>query len=121
GVRSLSVPDRATMANMAPEYGATMGFFAVDEKTVEYLRGTGREQAEIEAFESYFRAQGLFGTPARGTIDYSQTLTRDLSTAAPGARGPDAPGDPHGDGQPLPPLRRAADNAGGQQRLQPLA
>jgi aconitate hydratase len=93
GVRSLSVPDRATMANMAPEYGATMGFFAVDEKTVEYLRGTGREPAEIEAFEAYFRAQGLFGTPASGSIDYSETLTLDLSTVAPSLAGPKRPQD----------------------------
>jgi aconitate hydratase len=93
GVRSLSVPDRATMANMAPEYGATMGFFSVDEKTVDYLRGTGREAAEIEAFEAYFRAQGLFGTPASGAIDYSETLTLDLSTVAPSLAGPKRPQD----------------------------
>jgi aconitate hydratase len=93
GVRSLSVPDRATMANMAPEYGATMGFFAVDEKTVDYLRGTGREAAEIEAFEAYFRAQGLFGTPERGAIDYSETLTLDLATVTPSLAGPKRPQD----------------------------
>src|SRR5213076_3520713 len=93
GVASLSVPDRATMANMAPEYGATMGFFSVDEKTVEYLRGTGREPAEIEAFEAYFRAQGLFGTPASGTIDYSETLSLDLSTVTPSLAGPKRPQD----------------------------
>ena len=93
GVAKLSVPDRATMANMAPEYGATMGFFAVDDKTVEYLRGTGRTAEEIEAFESYFRSQGLFGTPASGTIDYSETLTLDLSTVAPSLAGPKRPQD----------------------------
>src|SRR5476649_720677 len=93
GVGSLSVPDRATMANMAPEYGATMGFFSVDDKTVEYLRGTGRENAEIEAFEAYFRAQGLFGTPAAGTIDFSESLTLDLSTVAPSLAGPKRPQD----------------------------
>ena len=93
GVASLSVPDRATMANMAPEYGATMGFFSVDDKTVEYLRGTGREPAEIEAFEAYFRAQGLFGTPASGTIDYSETLALDLSTVTPSLAGPKRPQD----------------------------
>jgi aconitate hydratase len=93
GVAKLSVPDRATMANMAPEYGATMGFFSVDDKTVEYLRGTGRTEAEIEAFEAYFRAQGLFGTPASGTIDFSETLTLDLSTVAPSLAGPKRPQD----------------------------
>jgi aconitate hydratase len=93
GVATLSVPDRATLANMAPEYGATMGFFAPDEKTVDYLRGTGREKAEIEAFEAYFRAQGLFGTPREGDIDYSETLSLDLSTVAPSLAGPKRPQD----------------------------
>src|SRR5688572_4224530 len=63
GTANLSVPDRATIANMAPEYGATMGFFPVDEKTIEYFRGTGRTQDEIETFEAYFRVQGMFGIP----------------------------------------------------------
>ena len=63
GTRSLSLPDRATIANMAPEYGATMGFFPVDEKTIAYFKGTGRRKGEIEAFEAYFKAQGLFGVP----------------------------------------------------------
>src|SRR4051812_9989575 len=93
GVASLSVPDRATMANMAPEYGATMGFFSVDDKTVDYMRGTGRTAEEIEAFEAYFRAQGLFGTPASGSIDYSESLTLDLSTVAPSLAGPKRPQD----------------------------
>ncbi len=93
GVGSLSVPDRATLANMAPEYGATMGFFSVDEKTVDYLRGTGRENAEIEAFEAYFRAQGLFGTPASGSIDYSESLSLDLGTVTPSLAGPKRPQD----------------------------
>src|SRR3954447_6894655 len=64
GAASLSVPDRATLGNMAPEYGATMGFFAVDDKTIEYLRNTGRADEDVEALEAYFKAQGLFGTPA---------------------------------------------------------
>jgi aconitate hydratase len=93
GVASLSVPDRATMANMAPEYGATMGFFSVDQKTVEYMRGTGRTAEEIGAFEAYFRAQGLFGTPASGSIDYSESLTLDLSTVTPSLAGPKRPQD----------------------------
>ena len=93
GTALLSVPDRATLANMAPEYGATMGFFSVDDKTVEYMRGTGRTAEEIEAFEAYFRAQGLFGTPASGSIDFSESLTLDLSTVAPSLAGPKRPQD----------------------------
>ena len=93
GTALLSVPDRATLANMAPEYGATMGFFSVDDKTVDYMRGTGRTAAEIEAFEAYFRAQGLFGTPASGSIDFSESLTLDLSTVAPSLAGPKRPQD----------------------------
>src|SRR5207249_8372482 len=69
GAGSLAVPDRATIGNMSPEYGATMGFFAVDDKTVDYLRKTGRAEHEIDAFEAYFKAQGLFGMPPAGAID----------------------------------------------------
>ena len=65
GTRTLALPDRATIANMAPEYGATMGFFPVDERTIDYFKGTGRTQGEIEAFEAYFKAQQLFGVPCR--------------------------------------------------------
>jgi aconitate hydratase len=93
GTASLSVPDRATVANMAPEYGATMGFFPVDEKTVEYFRGTGRTDAEIEAFTAYFKAQGMFGIPRAGDIDYSQVLELDLSTVMPSVAGPKRPQD----------------------------
>ncbi|MCD6664966.1 MAG: aconitate hydratase AcnA, partial [Hydrogenophaga sp.] len=93
GTASLALPDRATIANMAPEYGATMGFFPVDEKTLDYFRGTGRSKAEIEAFEAYFRAQGLFGVPRRGEIDYSQVVTLDLGTVAPSLAGPKRPQD----------------------------
>src|SRR5271167_1163788 len=93
GAASLPVPDRATIGNMAPEYGATMGFFAVDDKTVEYLVNTGRTQEEIEAFEAYFRAQGLFGMPLAGAIDYSQTLELDLATVVPSLAGPKRPQD----------------------------
>src|SRR2546423_429604 len=63
GTRSLSLQDRATIANMAPEYGATMGFFPVDERTLEYFHGTGRSKEAVDAFEAYFKAQGLFGIP----------------------------------------------------------
>jgi aconitate hydratase len=93
GTASLALPDRATIANMAPEYGATMGFFPVDEKTLDYFRGTGRSKAEIEAFEAYFRAQGLFGVPRRGDIDYSQVVSLDLGTVAPSLAGPKRPQD----------------------------
>jgi aconitate hydratase len=93
GAASLPVPDRATIGNMAPEYGATMGFFAVDDKTVDYLISTGRTQEEIEAFEAYFRAQGLFGMPAAGAIDYSQTVELDLATVVSSLAGPKRPQD----------------------------
>lgn len=93
GTASLSLPDRATIGNMAPEYGATMGFFPVDEKTIDYFRGTGRTDAEISAFENYFRAQNLFGIPKAGEIDFTKTLTLDLSTVAPSLAGPKRPQD----------------------------
>jgi len=93
GTRSLSVPDRATIGNMAPEYGATMGFFPVDEKTLDYFRGTGRSEEAIEALEAYFRAQGLFGVPQPGEIEYSQVLRLDLSHVTPSVAGPKRPQD----------------------------
>jgi len=93
GTASLSVPDRATIANMAPEYGATMGFFPVDEKTIAYFEGTGRTRAEIDAFEAYYRAQGLFGVPRAGDIDYTKVLTLDLTSVAPSLAGPKRPQD----------------------------
>ncbi|MCE9660832.1 MAG: aconitate hydratase [Burkholderiales bacterium] len=93
GVAGLSVPDRATMANMAPEYGATMGFFPVDDKTIEYFEGTGRTKAEIEAFQAYFKAQGLYGVPRAGAIDYSQIVSLDLGTVTPSLAGPKRPQD----------------------------
>jgi aconitate hydratase len=93
GTRSLAVPDRATIGNMAPEYGATMGFFPVDEKTLDYFKGTGRTREQIEAFEAYFKAQGLFGVPAAGEIDYSETLSLDLGDVTPSLSGPKRPQD----------------------------
>jgi aconitate hydratase len=93
GAASLKVPDRATLANMAPEYGATMGFFPVDDKTLDYFRGTGRTDAEIDALEAYFKAQGLFGMPADGSIDYSETLELDLASVMPSLAGPKRPQD----------------------------
>jgi aconitate hydratase len=100
GTRSLALPDRATIANMAPEYGATMGFFPVDEKTMDYFAGTGRTKAEIEAFEAYFKAQGLFGVPgtegtadSMGKIEYSLVVQLDLGTVTPSLAGPKRPQD----------------------------
>ncbi|WP_374433954.1 aconitate hydratase AcnA [Inhella sp.] len=93
GTRTLALPDRATIANMAPEYGATMGFFPVDEKTVEYFKGTGRTKAEIEAFEAYWKAQKMFGVPKAGEIDYTSVVKLDLSTVAPSLAGPKRPQD----------------------------
>ncbi|MGA8007905.1 MAG: aconitate hydratase AcnA [Thiomonas sp.] len=93
GTASLSVTDRATIGNMAPEYGATMGFFPVDDKTIDFFKGTGRTKAEIELFEAYFKAQKLFGVPKAGQIDYSQTLSLDIGTVAPSLAGPKRPQD----------------------------
>ena len=93
GTRTLSLPDRATIGNMAPEYGATMGFFPVDEKTLAYFKGTGRTKTEIEAFEAYFKAQGLFGVANKGDIDYSQVVSLDLGDVTPSLAGPKRPQD----------------------------
>ena len=93
GTASLALPDRATIANMAPEYGATMGFFPVDEKTLAYFEGTGRTKPEIDAFEAYFRAQGLFGVPQSDAIDYSQVVKLDLGNVTPSLAGPKRPQD----------------------------
>jgi len=78
---------------MAPEYGATMGFFPVDDKTISFFQGTGRTKDEIEAFEAYFKAQKMFGVPKKGQIDYSTELELDLTTVAPSLAGPKRPQD----------------------------
>jgi aconitate hydratase len=93
GTESLALPDRATIANMAPEYGATMGFFPVDDKTIEYFKGTGRTKAEIEAFEAYFKAQKLFGVPKPGEVTYSSVVKLDLGSVTPSLAGPKRPQD----------------------------
>src|SRR4029077_6030499 len=89
----LTVPDRATIANMAPEYGATVGFFPVDAQTLTYLRQTGRSEEQIAATEAYYRRQGMFGPVRFGEVDYSQVLTLDLSTVTPNVAGPKRPQD----------------------------
>ena len=93
GAASLPLPDRATIANMAPEYGATMGYFPVDAESVNYLRGTGRTDEQCAAFESYFKAQQMFGMPKKGEIDYSVDLELDLASVQPGVAGPKRPQD----------------------------
>jgi aconitate hydratase len=93
GTESLTLTDRATIANMAPEYGATMGFFPVDEATIDYFKGTGRSKAEIAAFESYFKAQNLFGVPKAGDIDYTRVVELNLASVAPSLAGPKRPQD----------------------------
>jgi aconitate hydratase len=93
GATSLSLTDRATIANMAPEYGATMGFFGVDEETCNYLRATGRTTAQVDAFRNYFKAQGLFGIPRKGEIEYSQLLEVNLADVTPNVAGPKRPQD----------------------------
>ncbi|MCD0505112.1 aconitate hydratase AcnA [Bordetella petrii] len=93
GTASLSVAERATIGNMAPEYGATMGFFPVDARTIDYFEGTGRTPEEIAAFEAYFKAQKMFGVPKAKDVDYTKLLTLDLSTVAPSLAGPKRPQD----------------------------
>ncbi|HOX56441.1 MAG TPA: aconitate hydratase AcnA [Candidatus Paceibacterota bacterium] len=93
GAAALPVVDRATIANMAPEYGATMGFFPIDEECVNYLRATGRSEEHCRAYENYYRAQGMFGMPKRGQIWYSVELELDLGTVVPSVAGPKRPQD----------------------------
>ena len=93
GTAALTLPDRATIANMAPEYGATMGFFPVDDVTVQFMKNTGRTDEEVAAFEAYFKAQNLFGIPKAGDIDYSNVLELDLSSIQPSMAGPKRPQD----------------------------
>src|SRR2546428_824280 len=93
GAASLPVPDRATIGNMSPEYGATMGFFPIDQESVAYLRATGRSDEQCAAFENYFRAQKMFGIPRKGEIDYSVDLELNLSDVQPAVAGPKRPQD----------------------------
>ena len=93
GAAALPLVDRATIANMAPEYGATMGFFPIDEECVNYLRATGRSEEHCKLYENYYRAQGLWGIPTAGQIDYSQVVELDLSSVRPSVAGPKRPQD----------------------------
>jgi aconitate hydratase A / 2-methylisocitrate dehydratase len=93
GAASLPLPDRATVGNMAPEYGATMGYFPVDAESVNYLRATGRTEEQCIAFENYFRAQEMFGMPRKGEVDYSVDLELDLAVVQPSVAGPKRPQD----------------------------
>jgi len=93
GAASLTVPDRATLGNMAPEYGATLGYFPVDEQTLRYLRATGRSAADVAVCEAYYRAQGLFGMPRPGDLDYSRVIEVDLGSITPSVAGPKRPQD----------------------------
>jgi aconitate hydratase len=93
GTAALTLPDRATIANMAPEYGATMGFFPVDDVTVDYMRNTGRTDEEVDALSAYFKAQNLYGIPQVGSIDYSSVVELDLNSIEPSLAGPKRPQD----------------------------
>jgi aconitate hydratase len=93
GATALPVVDRATIANMAPEYGATMGFFPIDAECVNYLRATGRSDEAVKTYENYYKAQGLWGIPKKGEIQYSQELELDLNSVVPSVAGPKRPQD----------------------------
>src|SRR5580700_97208 len=93
GATALPVVDRATIANMAPEYGATMGFFPIDAECTDYLRNTGRSPEHIALYEAYYKAQGLWGVPQKGQIDYSQEIELDLAGVVPSVAGPKRPQD----------------------------
>jgi aconitate hydratase len=93
GAAALAVTDRATIANMAPEYGATMGFFPVDEETCQYFLQTGRSKEHVDTLRNYFKAQELFGMPEPGDIEYSQTLELNLGDVQPSVAGPKRPQD----------------------------
>jgi len=93
GAAALPLVDRATIANMAPEYGATMGFFPIDAECTNYLRATGRTDEAVKTYENYYKAQGLWGIPKKGDIQYSVELELDLGTVLPSVAGPKRPQD----------------------------
>ena len=89
GIKSLTIPDRATVSNMCPEYGATVAMFPVDEQTIEYLKLTGRDEEQVDLIEKYFKAQGLFGS--QNDVNYSRVIELDLGTVKPSVSGPSLP------------------------------
>ncbi len=93
GAARLTVTDRATISNMAPEYGATMGYFGVDEKTLDYFTATGRPAEQVETIRNYFKAQEMFGIPRSGEVDYTQVIELDLGSITPAVSGPRRPQD----------------------------
>ncbi|MBI4747390.1 MAG: aconitate hydratase AcnA [Acidobacteria bacterium] len=93
GAANLSLTDRATISNMGPEYGATMGYFPIDEETCKYLLATGRSPEHVETFRNYYTAQGMFGIPKQGECEYSVLLDLDLADIQPGVAGPKRPQD----------------------------
>jgi aconitate hydratase len=93
GAAALPLVDRATIANMAPEYGATMGFFPIDAECTNYLRATGRSDEAVKTYENYYKAQGLWGIPKKGEVVYSQEIELDLGTVLPSVAGPKRPQD----------------------------
>src|SRR5438093_12260378 len=93
GAAALPVPERATIANMAPEYGATIGYFPVDELTCQYLLATGRPKELVDRLRAYYQAQELFGIPKKGQLDYTQVLELDLASVKPSVSGPKRPQD----------------------------
>ena len=111
GAAHLSVPDRATLGNMAPEYGATIGYFPVDETTCRYLRATGRSDEQVENVRRYYQAQGLFGMPARGQCDYSTVLELDLAGIEPARRRAEAAAGPDRARRAQGPVSRTAHRA----------
>ena len=93
GVEALSTPDRATISNMCPEYGATVGFFPSDEESVSYLRATGRDEADLELVTTYLQQQNMYGIPKAGEVEYSEVLMIDLDAIEPSIAGPKRPQD----------------------------
>ena len=93
GVEALSTPDRATISNMCPEYGATVGFFPSDEESINYLQATGRDEADLELVTTYLKSQNMFGIPKAGEVEYSEVLMIDLDAIEPSIAGPKRPQD----------------------------
>ena len=117
GAASLPVPDRATIGNMSPEYGATMGFFPVDQESVNYLRATGRTDEQCAAFENYFRAQKMFGMPRKGEIDYSVDLALESRRGATGRGRTEAAAGSHQSSRVGRCISHASAKTGGGRRL----